>query len=181
MTAWQARELLQKLMPNEAWDSHDMADTPTRWAKMMSDMTDRETAAFNFTTFDSGCDEIVMVRNIRFVTLCAHHLVPFIGTCHVGYVPNGRIVGLSKIPRLVHWLCKGTWCQEDLTAAIANEMTIRLDPLGVGVVMEAEHLCMKIRGVEEPDASTVTSVMKGVFADHERTAKAEFMTLMRGI
>src|SRR5690606_30966395 len=107
--------------------------------------------------------------------LCAHHLVPFHGTAYVGYVPGERIAGLSKFARAVKYQAKGFWVQEELTTAIAEMIEEELNPLGTAVVIKAEHLCMAMRGVQQPGVITTTSAMRGVFADHSRTAKAEFM------
>jgi GTP cyclohydrolase I len=146
---------------------------------MMQELTDVEAHEFEFTTFESDANEMVIVHDINFVTLCAHHLVPFIGKVDIGYIPNGKIAGLSKLPRLVTQLSKGAWDQESLTKAIADNMEDRLEPLGVAVVVRAEHLCMTIRGVQAQGTTTTTSSMTGVFADHSRLARQEFLQLVR--
>lgn len=176
-----ALNVLQELMPNEDWHSQDMVNTAMRWCKMMEEMSnDGKGMPFEFTTFKNpGHDELVLVKDIEFASLCAHHLLPFFGRVHVAYVPNGTIVGLSKIPRLVHYLSKGTWTQEGLTQRIANFLEEVLDPIGVAVVMpDTIHTCMKVRGIKERMATTTTSAMKGCFADHERLARAEFLALL---
>lgn len=151
------------------------AETPVRFIKMLQQMTTRD-PEFKFTTFDKADDtEMITLGPIPFYTLCAHHVVPFFGNAWIGYVPNAKIVGLSKIPRTVKHLAKGFWVQETLTTEIADYLEEKLDPLGVAVVLEAEHMCMAMRGVEVPGVMTRTSAMRGVFGDHARTAKAEFM------
>lgn len=173
---------LKGLIPDADWTSEEMQRTPERWAKMMTELTDRKAADFDFTVFDNteGVDEMVVVRDIPFVTLCAHHLIPFIGKCHIGYVPVSKLAGLSKFKRLVNYWCKGTWNQENLTQQIADDLQTELiDPLGVAVIMTAEHLCMTIRGAQSPGTTTTTSCMRGVFADHDRQARSEFLSLLR--
>jgi GTP cyclohydrolase I len=157
-------------------DEH-FKDTPLRFIKMLRELTDPE--PFDFTTFESSADEMIVVKDIDFVSLCAHHIVPFMGKCHIGYVPAGRIAGLSKFPRLVRHQAKTLTVQEELTNNIANKLLDILDPKGIAVVMEAEHLCMSIRGVQSPGTKTITSSMKGVFADHNRLARSEFMALIK--
>lgn len=170
---------LKYLMPRLDWDSAEMEKTHDRWAKMMTELTSRYDHGFQFTTFDSDVDEMVIVKGIDFVTLCAHHLVPFIGKCDIAYVPQGKIAGLSKFPRLVNWFAHGAWNQESLTSTIADAIDKLLNPLGVAVIMEAEHLCMTIRGVQAAGTTTVTSAMKGCFADHSKKARQEFLYLRR--
>lgn len=172
--------VLNAAMPYELWNEPDMLKTPERWLKMMIEMTSTEGHGFTLTTFDAkNVDEMVVIKDIPFVTLCSHHLVPFIGKCHIGYVPNGRMAGLSKFARLVRYFSKGTWSQELLTRAIATELQDALDPVGVAVVMTAEHLCMTIRGVQTPGTTTTTSAMLGCFADHNKQARSEFLSLIR--
>lgn len=171
--------VLMKIMPNYDWVSDpEMADTPKRFLRMMLELTDRSKAGFNFTTFDNpGTDEMVIIKDIRFVTLCAHHLAPFVGTCHIGYVPGSKIAGLSKFPRLVNFWSKGLWTQEALTQTIANDLAeLLIDPVGVAVVMTAQHQCMSLRGVQAHGATTDTLAMKGCFADHAKLARSEFLS-----
>lgn len=172
-------QVLQELIPDAAWNSEEMARTPERWAKMMIELTNRRSLTFTFTTFESDVDEMVIVRDIPVVTLCSHHLIPFVGKCHIAYVPQGKVGGLSKFARLVNWVCKGTWNQEDLTKEIASLLVFALAPLGVGVVITAEHMCMTIRGVQAPGTTTTTSAMLGCFADHSKMARSEFLSLLR--
>lgn len=153
-----------------------MADTPKRFAKMLDELTTQE--EFDFTTFESERDEMVVMRDIDFHSLCAHHIIPFIGKCHIAYVPNGKIVGLSKLARTVRFHSAGLQVQEELTAQIADTLEDALEPIGVAVVMEAEHLCMTLRGVRSPGAQTITSTMRGCFADHDKLARGEFLQLI---
>lgn len=159
------------------FDSEHFAKTPERFVTMLRELTHQE--PFNFTTFESSADEMIVVKDIDFVSLCAHHIVPFMGKCHIGYVPAGQIAGLSKFARTVKTLAKDLTVQEELTNKIAEFLVDRLDPKGVAVVMEAEHLCMTIRGVQAPGTKTITSKMTGVFADHNRLARSEFLGLVR--
>lgn len=176
----EARELLQNLLPDEPWDSPDMKRTAERWVQMMRGMARNGPPDFEFTTFDNpGYDEMLLQRDIQFSSLCSHHLLPFIGTAHVAYIPDKKIVGLSKIPRVVHYLCLGTWTQEGLTQTIANYFEETLDPVGVAVVLtNVQHTCMTVRGVKERCSTTTTSAMKGAFSDHSRLARAEFFSLL---
>lgn len=159
-------------------DLGHMQDTPLRYAKMILELTQRED--FKFTTFEATSDEMIILGPIPFYTLCAHHVIPFYGNAFVGYVPDKLIAGLSKFARLVQWAAKGLWVQEELTSFIAEELEGRLRPRGVAVILEGEHLCMAMRGVKQPGVVTTTSSMRGVFGDHTRTAKAEFMQLIEG-
>jgi len=131
------------------------------------------------TDFDEGHEEMVIVKDIPFYSTCEHHIVPFHGVAHVGYIPNGgKVVGLSKIARLVECYAKRLQVQERLTTQIANALCVNLDPLGVIVVIEAEHLCMSMRGVQKPGTTTITSAIRGVFADNENPARQEFLALI---
>jgi GTP cyclohydrolase I len=127
--------------------------------------------------FEQEYDEMVAVRDIPFYSLCEHHLLPFFGTCHVAYVPAGRVVGLSKIPRLVEVFAHRLQLQERMTREIAEALASTVRPAGVGVVVEARHLCMEMRGVES-SGSTVTSCLLGAFRDDART-RNEFLELVR--
>ncbi|MFR9775659.1 GTP cyclohydrolase I FolE [Micromonospora sp. MS34] len=153
-----------------------LADTPGRMARAYAELlTPRE---FQLTTFDNdeGYDELVLARAIPIRSVCEHHLLPFIGVAHVGYLPGERILGLSKLARVVELFAHGPQVQERLTKQIADWLTTRLRPRGVGVVIEAEHLCMTLRGVQAVGSSTITSTLLGTLRDDHRS-RAEFFTL----
>jgi GTP cyclohydrolase I len=154
------------------------AKTPARFVAMLLELTTKE--EFEFTTFQNENEksEMISVGPIPFVTLCAHHVVPFYGSAYIGYVPEDLVAGLSKFARLVRQTSKGLWTQEALTSYIADQLYGHLDPKGVAVVLRAEHMCMSIRGVKQPGVITTTSDMRGVFADHSRLARQEFFELV---
>jgi GTP cyclohydrolase I len=133
---------------------------------------------FSLTTFpnDEGYDELVVVRDIPFQSLCMHHVLPFHGVAHVAYLPAERILGLSKLARVVDLFARDLQLQERLTTQIAGWLQAQLQPKGVGVVLEAEHLCMSLRGVQKPGATTVTSALHGLVRDDART-REEFLSL----
>jgi GTP cyclohydrolase I len=153
-------------------------NTPFRFVESFREMLGHYDEPWEFTTFESEADEMVLVRDISFVSLCEHHLLPFIGFSHVGYIPNGRIAGLSKVARAVRKRARGIWTQENLTMGIADFLSDALHPRGVAVVLEAEHTCMSIRGVKA-DAKTTTSAMRGAFREPSNNARLEFMGLLR--
>ncbi|HSI81101.1 MAG TPA: GTP cyclohydrolase I FolE [Solirubrobacterales bacterium] len=157
-------------------DSDHLRDTPRRVAKAYAELL--SPVAFNATTFpnDEGYDELVVVREIPFQSLCAHHLLPFHGTAHVAYLPGERIIGLSKLGRVVDRFAHRLQVQERLTTQVADWLEERLRPRGVGVIVRAEHLCMSLRGVQKPGAMTVTSALRGAVRDDPRT-RDEFLTL----
>ena len=132
----------------------------------------------NGALFTVAYNEMVIVREIDFYSLCEHHLLPFFGKCHVAYIPNGQVIGLSKIPRIVDMFARRLQVQERLTSEVANTINDKVRPLGVAVVMEATHLCMAMRGVEKQNSVTVTSAMLGAFQGDART-RAEFLELIR--
>jgi GTP cyclohydrolase I len=135
-------------------------------------------AMLNNALFTVDYNEMVIVKDIDFYSLCEHHLLPFFGKCHVAYIPNGKVVGLSKIPRLVDIYARRLQVQERLTNQIANTLLEKIDPLGVAVVTEANHLCMAMRGVEKQNSVAVSSAMLGAFREDART-RAEFLNLIR--
>lgn len=131
----------------------------------------------NGALFTSDCDDLIMVKNIELYSLCEHHLLPFIGKCHVGYIPNGKILGLSKVARIVDMYSRRLQVQENLTSQIAHSILEVTGCLGVAVVIEAKHLCMMMRGVEKQNSIMKTSCMLGVFRE-EKAARSEFLSLL---
>lgn len=129
-------------------------------------------------TFQEKYNQMVVIKDIDFFSLCEHHLLPFYGRCHVAYIPNGRVIGLSKIPRVVDIFARRVQIQERMTQEIAQAIEMHLKPRGVGVVVEAFHLCMAMRGVEKQNAYATTSAMLGAFESHERT-RLEFLSFIR--
>lgn len=152
-----------------------LRDTPARMARMYAELLVPE--PFTFTTFAAeGADALVLVRDIPFYTLCEHHLAPFFGTATVAYLPNQRIAGLSKLARAVDYFAHALQTQERLTNQVADFLVEQLAPLGVGVVVQATHLCMAMRGVEKVGASTVTSALRGALREDSQ-ARGEFLAL----
>jgi GTP cyclohydrolase I len=156
--------------------------TPGRVARSMETLTSGYRTnvddVINGALFSVDYNEMVIVRDIDFYSLCEHHLLPFFGKCHVAYVPNGRVIGLSKVPRLVEMFARRLQLQERMTSQIAETIRDYVQPLGVAVVCEGTHLCMAMRGVEKQASTTVTSAMFGVFHDDART-RAEFLQLLK--
>ena len=132
----------------------------------------------NDAIFEEDCSEMVVVRDIEFFSMCEHHMIPFFGRCHVGYLPNKKIIGLSKIPRIVDAFSQRLQVQERLTSQIAETLMDVLDPIGVGVVMEGRHLCMQMRGVEKQNSFATTSSMLGQFRESPET-RSEFLSIIR--
>jgi len=155
--------------------------TPQRVAKSLRFLTSGYTkdidAVLNEALFEVCYDQMVLVRDIEVFSMCEHHLLPFFGRCHVAYIPNQKVVGLSKIPRLVEVFARRLQVQERLTQQIAQTIMEKINPQGVGVVIEAKHLCMIMRGVEKQNSVAVTSAMLGVFRDDRRT-REEFLQLV---
>ncbi|MGI8609121.1 MAG: GTP cyclohydrolase I FolE [Candidatus Dormibacteria bacterium] len=153
-----------------------LSDTPRRVAMALAEMV--TPIPFKLTTFpnDEGYDELVLARSIPFHSLCQHHLLPFVGVAHVGYLPADRLLGLSKLARAVEYFSRGLQVQERLTAQIANCLNDGLRPKGVGVVLEAEHMCLALRGVQKRGSDTVTSTLLGAMRDDAR-ARHEFLAL----
>jgi GTP cyclohydrolase IA len=174
------RQLLAELGEDPA--RQGLIDTPQRVEKALRFLTSGYTAdvdaTLNNALFNVDYNEMVIVRDIDFYSLCEHHLLPFFGTCHVAYIPQGRVLGLSKIPRLVEIYARRLQIQERMTNEIAETLQQKIDPLGVAVVMEGTHLCMSMRGVEKQNSFAVTSAMLGVFRDDART-RMEFLELIR--
>jgi GTP cyclohydrolase I len=169
-----ARELLVALGEDPSRDG--LRDTPRRVAKAYAELLSPQ--PFNPTTFpnDENYDELVVARDIPFHSLCEHHLLPFHGVAHVGYLPGERIIGLSKLGRVVDLFARRLQVQERLTSEIAAWLDDHLDPKGVGVLIEAEHLCMSLRGVQKAGTLTATSALRGLVRDDART-RQEFLAL----
>jgi GTP cyclohydrolase IA len=159
-----------------------LIDTPKRVEQAMRFLTSGYhadvDAMLNNALFTVDYNEMVIVKDIDFYSLCEHHLLPFFGKCHVAYIPNGKVVGLSKIPRLVDIFAHRLQVQERLTNQIAETLTEKIRPLGVAVVTEATHLCMSMRGVEKQNSLAVTSAMFGAFRNDART-RSEFLNLIK--
>jgi GTP cyclohydrolase I len=174
------RQLLVSL--GEDADREGLVKTPHRVAKAMTFLTSGYAAdvdhILNGALFTVDYSEMVIVRDIDYYSLCEHHLLPFFGKCHVAYIPNGRVIGLSKIPRLVNVFARRLQLQERLTAQIANTIQEKIAPLGVAVVCEGTHLCMSMRGVEKQNSTAVTSTMLGSFQTCART-RMEFLALLK--
>jgi GTP cyclohydrolase I len=164
-------------------DREGLVDTPERVARSLRHLTEGydldATDAIGDALFEQEYDEMVLVKDIQFYSLCEHHLLPFFGVAHVAYQPNGRVVGLSKIPRVVDVYAHRLQLQERMTRQIAEGLERVTRPHGAAVVIEARHLCMEMRGVEKVGGQTVTSCMLGCFRDDART-RAEFLELIRG-
>lgn len=176
------RHIISKLDPKYGRDG--LVDTPARVTKALKEWTSGYSVHIPslFTVFEDGAenvDEMILVRDIPFYSLCEHHLAPFFGTATVAYIPNGRIVGLSKINRLVDAFARRLQVQERMTTQIADALVTNLKPTGCGVVVTARHLCMESRGVRQQGHSTTTSALRGAFKD-EPTARQEFISLIGG-
>jgi GTP cyclohydrolase IA len=169
-----ARDLMRALGADV--DSEALQDTPRRVADAYAELLTQR--PFRATTFpnDDGYDELIVVREIPFHSLCMHHLLPFHGVAQIGYLPDKRIVGLSKLGRVVEYFSRDLQIQERLTAQVADWLQHELEPKGVGVVLEGEHLCMSLRGVQTLGARTVTSALRGIVRDDPRT-RQEFLAL----
>jgi GTP cyclohydrolase I len=159
-----------------------LQETPARVARMYAELFSglrAEPERHLRKTFSERYDELVLVRDISFCSVCEHHLLPFLGKAHVGYLPRGKVVGLSKLARVVEEISKRPQVQERMTHQIADLMQTELDPKGVIVVLEAEHTCMSIRGIKKPGALTITSAVRGLFKTNE-SSRAEAMALIHG-
>jgi GTP cyclohydrolase I len=176
--------LVQSLLTElgEDPDRQGLKATPARVSRALRQLTDGygvdPAEVIADAVFDQDYDEMVVVKDIPFYSLCEHHMLPFFGTCHVGYLPKGKVVGLSKIPRLVGVFAHRLQLQERMTKEIAEALNLTLSPKGVGVVIEARHLCLEMRGVQKPGGQMITSCMLGTFRKDPRT-RAEFLELAR--
>jgi GTP cyclohydrolase I len=174
------RETLRRI--GEDPDREGLLKTPERVAKAMAFMTagyrTDPMALINKAVFTEKHESMILVRDIELYSMCEHHMLPFFGRAHIAYIPNGHIVGLSKLARLVDVFARRLQVQERLTDQIASTMQCTLKPLGVGVVIEAYHLCMMMRGVEKQNSRTVTSAVQGSFRDDART-REEFLRLVQ--
>jgi len=178
-TAEMYREILSRLGEDPNRDG--LLATPTRVEKSMAFLTkgyqEDPTKILRGALFDVDYDEMVIVKDIEMFSLCEHHMLPFFGRVHVAYIPNGKVIGLSKIPRLVEVFARRLQVQERLTRQIADSIEEAIAPQGVGVVIEARHLCMMMRGIQKQNSSTVTSAMVGCFRQKE--TRSEFLSLVR--
>jgi GTP cyclohydrolase I len=178
------QELIRKLLSElgEDPDREGLRDTPKRVQKAYEFLTGGYRAnidqVLNNALFAVDYNEMVIVKDIDFYSLCEHHLLPFFGKCHVAYIPSNKVIGLSKIPRLVDVFARRLQVQERLTRQIADTIRETIRPVGVAVVMEATHLCMSMRGVEKQNSFAVTSAMLGAFHDSART-RMEFLELIK--
>jgi GTP cyclohydrolase I len=174
------REMILAL--GEDPEREGLRDTPDRVARMYAELFEGlrvEPKSLLKVQFTAGHDEMVILRDIPFYSMCEHHFMPFHGVAHVGYIPDGCVVGLSKLARLVEAYARRPQIQEQLTGQIADALMDALQPDGVGVVIEAEHLCMTARGVKKPGSRMVTSATRGLFRQNDVT-RAEFLSLVRG-
>jgi GTP cyclohydrolase I len=178
------QELIRKLLVEIGEDParEGLVDTPKRVEKALKFLTGGYGAdidqVLNNALFTVDYSEMVIVKDVDFYSLCEHHLLPFFGKCHVAYIPSNKVIGLSKIPRLVDVFSRRLQVQERLTNQIADTIREKIQPLGVAVVMEATHLCMSMRGVEKQNSFAVTSAMQGAFRNNART-RMEFLELIK--
>lgn len=173
---------LLKSIPGEDLNREGLRDTPARACKAFSYLTkgynENVKQVINGAIFESDNDEMIIVKDIELYSLCEHHLLPFFGKCHVGYLPNGKILGLSKIARIVDVFARRLQVQENLTKQVAEAILESVGAKGVGVVIEAKHLCMMMRGVEKQNSVMKTSCMLGAFR-RENSTRSEFLSLIK--
>lgn len=177
--AWKAdvlKDMLVYFFGNDCWDDSAL-DTAQRMIRYWLEYTPKDQPEFTFTTFPATANQLILVRDIEFSSMCAHHLLPFYGRAHVGYVPNELMVGLSKVPRLVDYWAHRPCTQEALTRNIASDLKHRLAAMGVAVVIESRHTCMACRGVRKHNGAMITSEMRGIFLTAGE-ARSEFLRLI---
>jgi GTP cyclohydrolase I len=174
------RKMIVKL--GEDPDREGLRKTPERFAKALRFLTsgyqENVDQLLNGATFSVAYDEMVIVKDIEFFSMCEHHLLPFFGKVHIAYLPNKKVIGLSKVARLVNMFARRMQIQERLTSQIAQALEDKIEPQGVGVIVEARHLCMQMRGVEKQHSKAVTSAMLGAFR-HNKQTRDEFLALAR--
>ena len=179
----QLKEITKELLEQIGEDPtrEGLAKTPERVAKAWDFFSQGYRAdvgeIVNGAIFEEECSEMVVVRDIEFFSMCEHHMIPFFGRCHVGYLPNNKIIGLSKIPRIVDIYARRLQVQERLTQQVADALQDVLSPKGVAVVIEAEHLCMQMRGVEKKSSFMITSAVRGAFRENNKT-REEFLSII---
>jgi len=193
ITRWRGSELVQHELIRRAVtdilraigedpDREGLVGTPARIAEMYAELfrgLEEDPREVLRVGFEEGHQEMVILRDIPFYSMCEHHFLPFFGVAHVGYIPRGRVVGISKLARVVEILARRPQLQERLTSQIADTIVEGLDPEGVGVVIEAEHFCMTMRGIKKPGSRVVTSANRGIFR-HKAPTRAEFIALLNG-
>lgn len=174
------RKLLEYI--GEDPEREGLRDTPKRVVKSLDYLTrgykQDVAAVINGAVFTEECDDMVIVKDIEFYSMCEHHLLPFFGKCHIGYIPRGKVLGVSKLARLVDVFARRLQLQERLSAQVAKVIDEAISPEGIGVVIEAQHLCMLMRGVQKQDSQMVTSTMLGSFRK-EASTRAEFLKLIK--
>ncbi len=178
------KDLIKKLIVQmgEDPDRPGLVHTPVRVEKSLQFLTQGYKQdikkLINNAIYEDDCDDMVIVKDIEFYSMCEHHMLPFYGKCHIGYIPNGKIFGVSKLARIVDCYARRLQLQERLTKQIAHTILDSIKPEGVGVVMEAQHMCMRMRGVEKQESLMVTSAMLGSFRK-EQTTRMEFLQLIK--
>ncbi len=174
------RQILVSIGENP--EREGLLDTPARvaksWRYLMRGYTQNEQEVINNAYFDADCNDMVIIKDIEFYSMCEHHMLPFHGKCHIGYIPTGKVFGVSKLARIVDMYARRLQIQERLTQQIANAISTAIAPEGVGVVMEAQHMCMTMRGVQKKNSVMVTSAMLGSFRE-ETATRMEFLSLVK--
>lgn len=165
-------------IPDRFFNTEELKNTPKRYKKFLNEWL-KESNNFKFTMFPKpdGLDQMVIVKDISFYSMCAHHLIPFVGKAHIGYLPNKKICGLSKLARVIDKFAHKPQLQEALTQQITDFLDKELEPIGLMVILEAEHMCMSMRGIKRPGHKTITSAIKGIF--QHKDVKDEFMEVIK--